>query len=129
MSAREPVEVLVGFDAGVWWADEFLEGTTWFSSPPRYVAGRIVRCGRCAHAVRNGVRIACAEHLVEVVPRFFCASGTDRADDAPSMHRAAIARWVVFGADPRLRLVPELRESWKGSARNEEGEGHGRRDE
>ena len=122
MSAREPMELLVGFDADACWTEEFLEGTVRFDKPARYVGGKIVRCGRCAHAVRNGVRMACAEHLVEVVPRFFCASGTDRADDAPSMHRSAIARWVVFGADPRLRLVSELRESWKGSARNGEGE-------
>ena len=122
MSADEPLEVLVGFDADMCWTEEFPSGIVRFDKPARYIGGRVVRCMRCAHAVRHGFRLACSEHLIEVAPQFFCASGTDRADDAPSMHRSAIARRVVFGADPRLRLVSELCESWKGSARDGEGE-------
>lgn len=121
MSEWKRVELLVGFNADVGWTEDFPSGIVRFDKPARYIAGRIVRCARCAYAVRHGFRLACSEHLIEVAPQFFCASGTDRADDAPSMHDAAIARLVVFGYDPRISRLSELRESWKGSARDEEG--------
>lgn len=129
MSAREPVEVLVGFDAGVWWADEFLEGTTRFSSPPRYVGGVVTRCSRCALSAGMPPRMRCVRLGIPVRPDFFCAYCERGRDDAPAMHRAAVRVPDGSPRDLARRLAAWLRDSWKGSARNEEGEGHGRRDE
>lgn len=119
MSAREPMELLVGFDADTCWADEFLEGTTWFSSPPRYVGGVVTRCSRCALSGGMPPRMRCVRLGIPVRPDFFCAYCERDRDDAPAMHRAAARVPGNSARDLARRLVAWLRDSWKGSARNE----------
>lgn len=119
---REPVEVLVEFDGGVRWTEDFVDGTVRFDKPPKRAAGPVIRCGRCRRSVMCGGDLLCVYLLRFVRPDFFCACCERREDDAPAMHLTKTEERAAILIDRALRVSDAAGGSWKGSARNEEGE-------